>query len=503
MRCTNRLGILLAAFSALLLLNACAGRVVMPEPTLESNDPVEQLLSLESDLQAAEEQQLEVLAPTSFARAEQLYQDARQMLVREEQLSAILLQITSGRVELQRAEQSAQIARTVLPDVIKVRGLALTAGAADLGKEFEVAEEGFLKLTRAIEDNDLEWARRHKSKIFDAFDRLELRAIKEKYLSEARELVLQGEQNRAAKTAPQTLAEARARLQQADDFITANRYLQEDIRNKTAEALFYARRLHIILQQSDDFKDLSPEQTALKMEHLLHATAGQLAAPDQRDQLFEDQLESILATIEAWENACHELNDEVVAQQGVIDKLRTEIAAMEGLTQEEREARERLVEEKQVAKKRLVEERRFQELFTQVQSLFDPREAEVYKQANRLVVRLKTMQFPVGSAVILSENYPLLSKVQRAIRLFGEPQTIVEGHTDSTGSITKNLALSQSRAEAVRSYLVANETLPAEKVEAAGFGSERPLASEATAEGRAINRRIDIVIIPTPPKETP
>jgi len=477
---------------ALLMLNACAGRMEVSQPALETNDPVEQLLSLESDLQAAREQQLDVLAPTCFAKAEELYQDARQMLAREEQLSAILLQITSGRVELQRAEQSARITRTVLADVIKVRSLALTAGAADLGKEFEEAEEGFLKLTRAIENNDLDWAQRHKAKIFDDFDHLELRAIKDKHLNEARELVLQGEQNRADKAAPQSLADAREKLQQADDFITANRYRNEEIRKKAAEALFFARRLHIILQQSEELQNLSREQVALKMERLLHATASQLAAPDQRDQLFDDQLESILATIDAWEKACRELNDEIVAQQGVIDKLRTEVADQE-----------LLAEEKQAAKKRLEEERRVQQLYTQVQSLFDPLEAEIYKQANRLVIRLKAMQFAVGSSVIREENYLLLSKVQRAIRLFGEPRTIIEGHTDSTGSEAKNRLLSQSRADAVRSYLVANETLPADKIEAVGFGSERPLASDSTAEGRAINRRIDIIIIPTPPKENP
>lgn len=492
MCCTNRSRMIAASFLALLMLNACAGRVEVPKPTIESNDPVEQLLSLESELQDGREQQLDVLAPTFFAKAEELYQDARQMLSREEELSAILLQITSGRVELQRAEQSAKITRTVLADVIKVRNLALAAGAADLGKEFDEAEEGFLKLTRAIEDNDLDRAQRHKSKIFDAFDRLELRAIKEKHLSETRELVLQAEQNRAAKKAPQSLADAREKLQHADDFISANRYRNEEIRRKAAEALFFARRLHVILQQEEELRGLSQEQIALKMEHLLHATATQLAAPDQRDQLFQNQLESILATIDAWEKACRELNDEIVDQQGVIDKLRTSIAD-----------KELLAEEKQAAKKRLEEERRAQKLYTRVQSLFDPQEAEIYKQADRLVVRLKAMRFAVGSSVIREENYLLLSKVQRAIRLFGEPRTIIEGHTDSTGSEAKNRQLSQSRAEAVRSYLVANETLPAEKIEATGFGSERPLASDATAEGRAINRRIDIIIIPPSPKETP
>ena len=109
------------------------------------------------------------------------------------------------------------------------------------------------------------------------------------------------------------------------------------------------------------------------------------------------------------------------------------------------------------------------------------------------------MSFSVGQAVIVADNYPLLSKVQRAIALFGQPLAVIEGHTDSTGSAAANLGLSQKRAEAVRAYLIANGTLPKEKIEATGFGSERPLASDQTAEGRAINRRIDIVLIPAQP----
>ena len=59
-----------------------------------------------------------------------------------------------------------------------------------------------------------------------------------------------------------------------------------------------------------------------------------------------------------------------------------------------------------------------------------------------------------------------------------------------------NTLLSQQRADAVRDYLIANQTLSSETISAVGYGSERPLASNATPEGRAINRRIDILIIP-------
>jgi outer membrane protein OmpA-like peptidoglycan-associated protein len=96
----------------------------------------------------------------------------------------------------------------------------------------------------------------------------------------------------------------------------------------------------------------------------------------------------------------------------------------------------------------------------------------------------------------MPNNYMLLSKVQRTIRLFGEPDVIIGGHTDSTGSEGLNEVLSQQRAEAVRQYFVANATIPYEKIIAVGYGSMRPIASNSTEAGRAMNRRIDITIAP-------
>ncbi|MGD8372231.1 MAG: OmpA family protein, partial [Syntrophobacterales bacterium] len=58
--------------------------------------------------------------------------------------------------------------------------------------------------------------------------------------------------------------------------------------------------------------------------------------------------------------------------------------------------------------------------------------------------------------------------------------------------------LSQRRADAVRQYFVANGTLSEDKIIAVGYGSKRPLASNETPEGRAINRRIDVFITPNP-----
>jgi outer membrane protein OmpA-like peptidoglycan-associated protein len=72
----------------------------------------------------------------------------------------------------------------------------------------------------------------------------------------------------------------------------------------------------------------------------------------------------------------------------------------------------------------------------------------------------------------------------------------VQGHTDSYGSDEQNLQLSNQRAEAVKQYLLANSNLDASRVEAFGYGESKPIASNETTEGRAANRRVEVVIHP-------
>ena len=112
---------------------------------------------------------------------------------------------------------------------------------------------------------------------------------------------------------------------------------------------------------------------------------------------------------------------------------------------------------------------------------------------------MRGIKFPAGQATLTPGNYVLLSKVQQAIQTFGQPTVTIEGYTDTSegsGSARTNQALSQKRAEAVKTYLVANKTLPANRIRAAGYGADRPLAPNTTAEGRATNRRIDVLITP-------
>jgi len=140
--------------------------------------------------------------------------------------------------------------------------------------------------------------------------------------------------------------------------------------------------------------------------------------------------------------------------------------------------------------------KRLQGLFRQVETLFDRQEAALQLRDGRIVIRLRAMQFAVGQSKILPGNKSLLEKVGRALALFEDFDVIIEGHTDNLGSDQVNEALSEHRAEAVRHYLVMNHNLPYDRMIAVGYGASRPLAANTTEAGRAVNRRIDLIVIP-------
>ncbi|MEE4111355.1 MAG: OmpA family protein, partial [Desulfobacteraceae bacterium] len=292
-----------------------------------------------------------------------------------------------------------------------------------------------------------------------------------------------------------------------DAFISANPYAKEEMHAMAREALFKANRLVVVTEQSNRIKTMKPEEIVLLVENYLHTISTALGAQDMRDQAYQTQLDNIIGSVNSLKSDrtfMSERNQALLTEmetlkaddQAQIDALNVRVATLEGKTREDQMAKERMARERMAAEQRLAAERKFSQLYVAVQDYFDKNEAEVYKQENQLVLRLKAMRFPVGKSIIMPENYALLSKVQKAIRTFDDPRVIVEGHTDTTGSDEVNMLLSQQRADAVREYMIANQTLPPANVSAVGYGSERPLASNATSAGRAINRRIDILIIP-------
>lgn len=120
--------------------------------------------------------------------------------------------------------------------------------------------------------------------------------------------------------------------------------------------------------------------------------------------------------------------------------------------------------------------------------------ASVKEDERGLVITLSgQVLFASGKASLLPASRDALDNVAAALKANPDREIIVEGHTDSVGSTSFNEDLSQRRAVAVREYLI-EQGVPAEMIRARGRGEEEPVETNATAEGRANNRRVEIVL---------
>lgn len=113
---------------------------------------------------------------------------------------------------------------------------------------------------------------------------------------------------------------------------------------------------------------------------------------------------------------------------------------------------------------------------------------EVQKQLNEYA---KTILFDLNKAKIKDQSEPVLKDIINILNEYPNSKFTVEGHTDSSGSDEYNHKLSHERANAVKDYLTSNG-VDGFRLNAQGFGEERPIDTNATKAGRANNRRVEI-----------
>lgn len=108
--------------------------------------------------------------------------------------------------------------------------------------------------------------------------------------------------------------------------------------------------------------------------------------------------------------------------------------------------------------------------------------------------KLEGVKFQTGSAKLTRDSYPALDAVAVTLMQYPELRLEVSGHTDNVGNAAKNTKLSQQRADAVKKYLSGKGVAP-ERINSVGYGDQNPVASNATKEGQAANRRIEFKIL--------
>lgn len=120
-------------------------------------------------------------------------------------------------------------------------------------------------------------------------------------------------------------------------------------------------------------------------------------------------------------------------------------------------------------------------------------ELNAQKTERGLVITLGDVLFGVNKAELKPGSERNVQKIADFLQEYPERKALIEGFTDSTGSESYNQALSERRAEAVRTFLI-SRGVSSERITARGYGESNPVASNATAASRQLNRRVEIII---------
>jgi outer membrane protein OmpA-like peptidoglycan-associated protein len=285
-----------------------------------------------------------------------------------------------------------------------------------------------------------------------------------------------------AHAAPPELVQARTAYEQAAEG-PSTKY--------TPAELHVAKTSLLTAERSFEDKE---EEAIVRHQSYIAVRKAQLAETLARTEMYKLGLE--------WsENREEFLEDEDAAKtkaelantQGTLANTQGALAHTQGALDDEEAANA-------VAARELSEEKRLRAEADKraAQSAADLARIAAVKQDERgTVITLSgSVLFASNRSVLLPAAQAKLTQVAQAL-LAGDPAAtfVVEGHTDSKGKADANQALSVSRANAVRDFLVQHE-IAADRVSVQGYGEARSVGDNGNAEGRADNRRVEIVVKP-------
>jgi OOP family OmpA-OmpF porin len=443
-------------------------------------------------LAAARAANAELLAPTAFNRGLEAYAAAENDLARGRNMERVRTALANAVNAFDTSVQAAEIASVNLASLIKTRADASNAHADRFAAEqWSRASQLFDAAARRLESGDIRGARSRADEAEALYRDAELIAIKAQYLSQTRALLAQAEQMRVPRLAPNTFAKARGLLEQAEVELENNRYDTDLPRSLAQQANYEARHAIYLAQLIDRMRNdgRSLEDIVLSYEKPLAQIGAAADIAVQLDNGVAPVTEQLVAYVEGLRERAAQVESDLAASRLRIAELEEEIRSLDeqlgGVSQE----RITLIQ-------RLEAEERLRDQFATVENLFTREEARVSREGNRIVIRLVGLTFGSGEATVAPAHRGLLEKVRQAADVFPRSQIVIEGHTDSYGSDEANLALSRRRAEAVSAYLSNELGVPALRLSAVGYGETQPIANNETPQGRARNRRIDVIIEP-------
>jgi outer membrane protein OmpA-like peptidoglycan-associated protein len=442
-------------------------------------------------LNEAKAAQADVLSPDIFSRAAKKYAEAQDDFKRNRGLGDIDKKLREADADFNQAGQNAKIAKTAFAKLLQTREDALKANAPKYAAEnYTTGEQAFKETMRKLETGDMNGAKKRGEEAERHLREAELQAIKVSTIGSVRAQIAKAQEAKVDKLAPISFGRSQALLAEAENILNTNRYAAATAREKAEAAEYEIRHAAYLAEQIQRVKvdERELEKVSLNTEKQITEVSKELNFSPQFDSGIAKPLNDIRSAIKTLLEEQRRLDKRLDELNKALDEKNKEINTMQ-------EAKTGLESELVKKQQLLVEKQRQEEKMRGIETMFEPAEAKVIRESDNLRIRLSGLTFPSGRATIQPEYFSLLTKLQRVIREFPTARIVIEGHTDNIGNEAYNSNLSAERARAVQQYLMANMGLAEDRVQAVGYGEERPIANNETEEGRMQNRRIDVVIV--------
>ena len=522
--------------TSMMFMLALLGVIIMQSPVLaQGTAPMKELESL---LDSAKAVEAPVFAPKTYLNAENKMAEIKQAVEWQKKQQSIDKVVADFRSYAENAIKASGVAKLSLSEYMEPRNKALKAKAPVLVPTlYQTAETQFMKATEKVESGNVKGGLKEAEKAGPFFDNAELEAIRVDILGSADKLIATAVADEAPKHALTTLDKARTAREKANDILTKDRYNRKESLELAARAEYEARHASNIamsvraLSRNDQAWEklmlgyeieMQKAATAAGIE-LLRFDNGPTAAADsltaairslkgettslaqaseaqgkQAEEKATTLVEQLSATMTRF-GSREESKDPMVLAKELdmkVAELMKNKGSMDSVIAATTAKADELAKSQAEVSAELALRQAKEEKLNAAKALINPSEGEVFlNSANDLVLRLPGMSFDVSKSDIKDEHVPLLKKVQEILGMFPESKIMIEGHTDNRGDAVANTRLSEKRAFSVMQYFRQTMAIPADRIQAAGYGSDKPVATNDIPDGRAKNRRIDIIIL--------
>ncbi len=468
-----------------------------------------------------------VFAPEKYEKAERATEKAQLYIQENRKRSLIEDRLNEAAQYAELGLSTTATGRVTLAEYLEPREKAKAAQAPILAPElYDKAEAVFTEAAGKVESGDVKGGLKKAAETKPLFDAAELEAIRVDIMGRADALIEKAREGEAEKYAPSTLDKARTSRAKCDAILSTDRYERKESIAAIRRAEYEARHALDIttrvrsLERNDQAWEKIMLAYEIEMNRAGEAADMDLVPFDRGPGIAADSLVAQIDRMKSRAGSSSELNRDLedklgeilsrfditpsnsgptaLADQldGAVADLLSKHGQLLSELNSEKERMSNLMQEHEQVTAELEQRTDQEEKFKQAKALLNPSEGEVlFNASNDLVLRLSGLSFDVNSSEIKDAHVPLLEKVETVIKMYPDAKLIVEGHTDASGDPAVNTDLSQKRAYAVMQYLRQSMLLSADRISAIGYGSDKPVASNKTPEGRAKNRRIDIIIM--------